>query len=291
VTPATRLERAAPWLLRLTWIGVLVAGGAAVDGATAGRSDAVAAVAHSGGGVLWLAGVATMAVPAVVSLTAMRILVPLVVPTAVVSWLAGADDVDAALFLAVGAVATVVALSAEIGRTFVQASAYGEEDRFLLRAPPAYALAAALAWSVWAAAVVAGPLLLAARNWFVGGAVGAVAIAGAIWGWPRWHRLSRRWLVFVPIGVVIHDHLVLAETVMIRRGALARLRLAPVDTEAGDLTGPAGGHAVEITTTESITAIPAGTEGAEIHLTACLVGPSRPGRTLEAAARRRLAVG
>jgi hypothetical protein len=95
--------------------------------------------------------------------------------------------------------------------------------------------------------------------------------------------------------LVIHDHLVLAETLMLRRAEIGRLHLAPAGTEAADLTGPAAGHAIEILTTESVTAIraatPAKPTGTAIHLTACLVSPTRPGAALAAAGARRLPVG
>ena len=114
-------------------------------------------------------------------------------------------------------------------------------------------------------------------------------------GWPRWHRLSRRWFVIVPIGVVIHDPLVLAETVMLRRQEIAGIRLAPAGTEAADLTGPASGHAIEVSTHEPTTVIFAATpkapRGTAIHLRACLIAPSRPGQVLHGAMRRRLPVG
>ncbi len=101
--------------------------------------------------------------------------------------------------------------------------------------------------------------------------------------------------MIVPIGLVIHDQLVLAETVMLRRQEIAGMRLAASDTQAADLTGPAAGHALEITTVEPVTAIFAATpkqpRGNAIHLTACLVSPTRPGLALTAAARRRLPIG
>jgi hypothetical protein len=107
--------------------------------------------------------------------------------------------------------------------------------------------------------------------------------------------LSQRWFVVVPVGLVVHDHLVLAETMMLRRQEIRTLRLARADTEAADLTGPAAGHAVEIVTTEPVTAIraarPSVPRGSAIHLTACLISPSRPGRALRAAGARQLPVG
>jgi len=289
------VDRFVPWLLRLAWIGVLVTGGAAIDGATATRSEAVGEVARYACLAGWVVGVVAMAVPAVTSLTAVRIVVPIAVPVAIVALFGGADGLDGVLFLLTSVLTTAIAVSAELGRTFVQASAYGEEDRHVLRPPVAYLAAAVVAWTLWAALVIAAPLLLADRRWILGALTGVGAVALAAFGWPRWHRLSGRWFVIVPIGVVVHDSLVLDETLLLRRPELAHIRLAPSDTEAADLTGPASGHAVEISTTDSVTAFLAATpkqpRGQVIHLRACLVAPSRPGRALAASAKRRLPVG
>lgn len=294
--PSVRVfDRLLPWALRLFWVGALVFGGNAIDGATAERSDAVGAVATWGAGAAWVIGVAAMAIPAVISLTATRLVVPLSVPAAVIVWSFGADPVQASLLLGFAAGATVLALSGDIGRIFVQASAYGDEQRHLLRPPAAYLIAVMISWTVWAACVLAGPLLLTTRSWVLGGLLSVAAAALGVWGWQRWHRLSRRWLVVVPVGLVVHDHLVLAETVMLRRQEIAAVRLAPSGTEAADLTGPAAGHAIEISTVEPITAIFAATpkqpRGNAIHLTSCLVSPTRPGRALTSMADRRLPVG
>ena len=283
-----------PWVLRAAWIVVVVAGGEAIDAATLERSSNVADAVTIAAAAGWVAGVAAMAIPSVVGLTATRIIVPLAAPAAVMTWIAG-GGADAAIFLVLALLSLVVALSGELGRVFVQASAYGEEDRHLLRPPPAYALAAVLTWAVWAAAALATPPLLGAGSWPLALGAFALALALGVWSWPLWHRLARRWLVIVPIGIVVHDQLVLGETLMLRRPEIATIRLAPAGTQAADLTGPAAGHALEILTTESVTAILAGTPrapgGSAIHLTACLVAPSRPGRALAGAAARRLPVG
>jgi hypothetical protein len=101
--------------------------------------------------------------------------------------------------------------------------------------------------------------------------------------------------VVVPIGLVVHDELVLAETIMLRRQEVDFVRLAPSGTEAADLTGPASGHALEIHTTESVTVVFAGTpkqpRGKAIHLTVGLISPTRPGRALASIAARRIRVG
>lgn len=286
------IERRIAWVLLVLWVGVVWFADAAIGSAAGGD---VASAARIAGGVVWLVGVAALAVPAVVTLTVARAVVPVSVPAAVVAWAGGADAVDAVPFLALAVLATVVVGSAELGRAFVQASAYGDEDRYLLRPPLAYLVVSAVAWLLWAACLIAGPLLLADRRWVAGGVLTAVAVGLAVWSAPRWHRLSRRWFVIVPVGVVVHDHLVLAETLMLRRQELRGLHLAPAGTDALDLTGPASGHAVEVVVHEPATAIlaasPAEPRGKVVHLTGCLVSPSRPGRMLLAARERRLPVG
>jgi hypothetical protein len=288
-------SRLVPWFLRACWIGVLILGGSAIDSAIAGRSEAVADVSRYGAGVVWLLGVAAMAIPAVTSLTATRALAPLSVVVAGVALSAGADSVNGWMFAAASAVTCVVAFASETARVFIQASAYGEEDRYPLKPPVSYAVAAVIAWLLWSASLIAGPLLLARQQWIAGVVVTGMAIGGSMLLWPRWHRLSKRWFVIVPIGVVIHDPIVLAETLMLRRSEIAALHLAPEASGAADLTGSAIGPAIEIITREPVTALlalpMAETRSDVIHLTACLVRPSRPGQVLTAALSRRLPVG
>ena len=284
-----------PWVLRALWIALLVVGGRAIDGALAGAGATAADTTRWIGLVGWVVGVAAMAVPAVVTLTATRVLVPLTIPIAVVTWIGGAEPIDGGAFLAVASLASVVALTSPVGRGFVQASAYGDEDRHLLRPPLPYLMVAGLAWAVWAALTVTAAVGAAQGRPIIAASFAAIGVAGLALGFPRWHRLARRWIVLVPAGIVLHDHLVLAETLMLRRQEIARLGLAPRDTDAADLTGPAAGHAIEIRTTQPVTVLlglaPGRPAGSAIHLTGCLVAPSRPGQVLAAARERRLPVG
>ena len=138
-------------------------------------------------------------------------------------------------------------------------------------------------------------MLLAARAWIPGAILTAIAVVGTVTLPSRWHRLSRRWLVLVPAGLALHDPVVLGETLMLRRSEVAWIRLAPADTDAADLTGPATGHAIEVGTEALVTALLAPTRqqphGRAIHLTAFLTSPTRPGRALMAAGRRHLPIG
>ncbi|MEM9513532.1 MAG: hypothetical protein AAGA42_01635 [Actinomycetota bacterium] len=282
------------WVARVAWLGVAVFGGIAVEAALDGRSDAVSWVSTIGGWALWALVALALAIASVRSLTAARLLVPLGVVATIAVMIGGAGALQVAALGLPVLIATFAVFTAEFGRQFVQASAYGDEERFPLRAPAAAGAAAVITWVVWAACLVAGPLLLAARSWIAGGALSVLAVAGAVYFEPRWHRLAQRWLVLVPAGVVVHDPVVLADTVTLRTAQVTGIRLAPADTGAADLTGPASGYAVEIELAESITAVyaftPSAPNGTAIHLTAMLVAPTRPGETLAAADRRGLPV-
>lgn len=284
-----------PWILRLAWVATAVAGWTVLVEATEDRSDPVRMMATWGAAAVWLAGVAAMASPGVTSLTATRVVVPLAVPIAGLTAVTGADAVSAATFAATAVAATAVALSADLGRSFVQASAYGDESRFPLRAPVGLGIAGSVAWIVWAAMLISGPVLLVAGPWFIGAPLTALALVATIGLARRWQLLARRWLVLVPAGLVVHDPVVLGETIMLRTAQIAGVGLAPADTEALDLSGPAAGHAIEVRCLEMVTALlPPDRErptGKAVHVRSFLVAPTRPGRFLDDAAGRGLRLG
>ena len=100
--------------------------------------------------------------------------------------------------------------------------------------------------------------------------------------------------MLVPAGLVVHDPVVLADTLMVRTDQILRLGLARAETEAADLTGPASGYAVQIDTTETVSTVfaftPKEPNGRAIHMTGFLVAPSRPGEALRCASARGLPV-
>ncbi len=283
-----------PWIARVAWIVVAVVGGSAVQAAVDGRSQAVVWTTAIGGWLVWGLVALALALAAVASLTVARVGVPVTLVATIGAALAGAPAVDLVALGAPAVIAAGAVMTAEFGRQFVQASAYGDEERFALRMPVAAGSAAIVSWLVWAPALIAGPLMLAAEQWILGGVLVVVGAAGGAFLGPRWHRLSQRWFVFVPAGVVLRDPVVLADTLALRTAQVAHIGLARSDTAAADLTGPASGYAIEITTTESVTAVfaftPSEPNGRAIHLTSFIVAPSRPGAVLRAAARRTIPV-
>ncbi len=283
------------WAARLVWLAVAVVGGAAFGEALATHSRPVQLTGTIGLWAGWGVVAVGMLVPSVRSLTVIRAVVPAGAVVAVAAGLRADGVASAAMCVALAVVATALVFSGEFGEHLAQASAYGDERRFLLRPPLGFLVPAVVSWCVLCACALVGPLALAAEGWVPG--VVLTAAAGAL-GWflgRRFHRLSRRWLVLVPAGVVVHDHLVLADTAMFPTADVAGLALALADTQAADLTGPATGHAIEIRLHGMPTIVMAATRdkpgGRALHVGAVLVAPTRPGRALASAATRHLPVG
>jgi len=213
-----------------------------------------------------------------------RITLPLGPVAATAVLIAGGDVALGTLGLVAGVIAAFAMLSAELGQRWVQFAAYGSEQRFPLRPPLGFVIPAVFLWMLMAAFGTSAVIAAERAQWVAAVALGVAAIALGALGSTRWHRLSCRWLVFVPAGVVIHDPLVLLETAMWRSHVVSGIELAAAATEAADLTGPATGPALEISLRSSETVIMSAgrsvPEGRAIHLTAALVAPSRPGAAL-----------
>lgn len=290
VNPRTYL-----WTLRALTVALAPLMGQAISTATDGRSSVAGLVATIAWGAAVGCLVIDLVVPSPLGLTLLRLVLPAAVPAAIVALVLGAAPAWGVSALAVATLTTLVAFSAESAEALVQGSAYGNEQRLPLRVPAALLLPMALSWVVWCTAVLAAVLLLCARQWVLGAAVTVVA---GLLTWllsRRFHRFSRRWLVVVPAGVVVHDPVVLGETLMLQRANVTLARLAPADTEAADLSGPAAGHALEITVREMTLAVLAAThadpKGKALHVQSLLVAPSRPGRALRAIAAAKVPVG
>ncbi|MFM8794774.1 MAG: hypothetical protein ACKOFF_07845 [Acidimicrobiales bacterium] len=229
------------WVVRVLWLPVgLLAPWADI---AVGRSAAVAATVNAWGWVLWGSALVALAVPSTVSLTVVRTVSPLLL---VAGWWSGgtAQAVTAA-------VAFAVVWHGDTADGLVQGSAYGAETRFCLRTPLVHALAAVPAWSAWVGGLLVGSLLVAAGNPAPGA---GLLVVGALLSRTvprRMHRFSRRWLVLVPSGIVVHDQVVLAETVMVRRSNLASVQMVQPGGEPADLTGGTFGRRIAFVLTNA----------------------------------------
>jgi hypothetical protein len=280
------------WASRAVWVAVGLAGSSALGGALADASTPVQAVALVGGWAAWAAVLLALLVPRSIGLTAVRAGAPAAVAALASGAWRGPAGLDDAVALALAVAAAGLALSAPVADALVDGSSYGDERRFALRTPPRLLPAAAVAWLLAVAVPAAGVLLLAARSWVLGAVLVVAGVAGARLGAPALHRLSRRWLVFVPAGVVVHDHLVLAEPVLLRRTAVQSLGPAEPGP-AIDLTDGAGGLAVAILLNAPVELALVQARGRDRHAAPALtdrvlVAPLRPGAVVATARDRRV---
>lgn len=280
----TRIEDLGPWPARVAWILVAVAGQAAVADALSSRSTPVAVLAWAMVGVGWTAGLVALLVPRTSSLTAVRVVVPGGLATA--AWaVSTGETVDWAdlLALSAAAVALVATTAPWFTEAWVDGSSYGAERRIPLQTPPVIGLVAVLTWSAMAASAVAGPFLLATGRW-VPGTVAVAVGSIVIWrGWESLHQLSRRWVVLVPNGMVVHDPLTLPEPHLFLRTSITAVHPAGVGTDALDLTAGASGLALEVAMDGPVDLLvrDGGREPTTIQRTALLITPSRPARFLD----------
>ncbi len=106
--------------------------------------------------------------------------------------------------------------------------------------------------------------------------------------------MAKRWLVLVPAGLVVHDPIVLADTVMVKSNQLKSIGTFDIDPVFGCPLDQARGYAVEVLTSETVSTVVAFTpqepNGKAIHMTGFLVAPTRPGEALRRASDRGLPV-
>lgn len=275
-----------PWVVRVAWAVLPFTAGPALAAAFDPRSVAVRTAASA---LLWGAWAATLCASLVahpVSLTILRLAAPAAVAAAL--W-AATEGTGAGGLLAVAATLPAVALAylPETGEAFVNGPAYPNERRFPLRVPtPLLFGPLALAWALTVGAPAGAVLLLAARQW-VPGAVLATAGAAAVFFLGRAiHGLSRRWVVFVPAGLVLHDPMSLADPVLFPKAKIVSLDPAAGAGETGealDLTQRAAGLALELVVDEAAKLVlskPGNRVGPSVEADRVRFMPTRPGRVL-----------
>lgn len=298
------IDRALVALVVAAWVLLPFTAGESLDQALSERSGVVRVLASVVLWSSWAVGLACLLVPRSVTLTAARIVIPAAVPLSLWGMVSVSADWQGIAGLSLAVASALLVLSAPLGDRFVNGSAYGDERRFALRPPLGVLLGPLpLVWLIAVTGVAAGPFLLASRNWLAG-------VLAVVAGWPlavlairRVHLLSKRWLVFVPAGLVVVDPMVLASSLLVQRRNLERIGPAVARKRAGprsmDLTMGTVGLRLCIEMNEPAEVLTnrarreAGgsytTPGEEV--TRVHVAPSRPGLVLREALRRRVRVG
>ena len=243
------------WMVRIAWVALALVPNPLGD-ALAGSRATAQNVFTIAAWTLWAIGVGAVAWLSPVSLTAIRNIAPAALVGLVVATLARPNPADAAtawplLVVALAVVATFGAFLPDYAAAHVQASAYGAERRLPLRVPVPQIAPILLTWLVTSGATVGCLFALATETWWLAAVVG-LAAGALLWvAATRLHRFSRRWLVVIPAGVVVHDHLLLAETFMVKANSVTSVRTANDPGEALDLSGVARGSLVIVSLREA----------------------------------------
>lgn len=262
-----------------------------------GADDGFRAIVSAGLWAMFAVMAVVLLLPGALTLTAARIVLP--ANAAASLWAAASADplspLGHGLHLGAGLAAAVVVLTPAFAEAVVDAGSYGDERRYLLRPPGPVLLAVVTpTWVIAVLGVVAGPLLLADRRWAVGAAATAVGAPAAAVAWLALLRLARRWLVFVPGGLVIHDHVTMGQPTPLSRRGIVSLGPAPADTAAADLTANAFGLALELRLSTPIAAAAPTTgrgkpRGGSV-VESVLIAPSRPAAVMATAQKRGIAI-
>lgn len=216
-------------LLRLAWVSLPVTAGSVAADALQRWDTTSRVTAEVLLWLLWVVVLVALLTPRPVGLTAARTGAPLAFAAVVLCVATGRPSLLASIAgLAATAACVVLAAIPPFARACAQGAAYGDEERFPLKVPPALFLGVLpLAVLLVGAGIASGPLLLADGEI----AVGLVCL---LVGFPlAWlllrslHLLSRRWAVLVPAGFVIADPMTLTDPILFPREHI--LGLGPAD--------------------------------------------------------------
>lgn len=285
------------WVFRVLWLVLPFTAGPVFSAALTDTSDTFRIGVTIGLWLLWAAMLIASMVPRTQTFTALRIVAPAAFVAAV--WAAvdarsEAEPWQLILGLVVAGIAATIGLRSTVGDAFVDGSSYGDEARFLLGTPGALLLGPIqLVWAVIVAGALAGPLLLLAQQWILGGILLVVGWPLAFFATPILDRLSNRWLVFVPAGVVVHDKTALREPQLFRKETVAAFGPAPADTELEDLSLASSGLALraELTGPSKMMLNDRSEEVSTTDVAGWIVSPNRPGAVVAEAKERGFTIG
>lgn len=283
-------EKASPWVLRAAWAVLPVSAGVALADRLHGWESTPRTTASILLWAIWAAVAVLTLLPTPASLAAVRVGAAGAVVVTLIAVAYGAPVV-ALLF---PLLATAASARPEVAEWFVNGPAYANERRFPLRVPGALLLGPMwLAGIVVVAGPVGGVLLIAAGEPVTGGVVLVLGGALAYFAGRALFGLTRRWIVFVPAGVVLHDPMSLTDPVLFQRELIETLRAAPATSDSLDLTMGSLGLALELVLLEKVPMVRASgrkdaLSGASARM---LFTPTRPGRVLAEAESRNVPVG
>lgn len=286
------------WIFRFVWLVLPFTAGPLLSRALEDTDRPFELGVTIGLWIIWAAMLIASMVPRTETLTAARVVAPaslVAVIVAVISLLdEGTVDVVLVLGLISTAAAALLVFRPQVSDGFVDGSSYGDERRFLLSTPGALiAGPIQLVWATIAVGATLGPLFLLAERWIIGGILLVIGWPLAFLAVPVLHRLSNRWLVFVPAGLVVHDKTALREPQLFRKDAISAFGPAPVESEVEDLSLNGLGLALraELSAPSKIIRNERGKEVELTDISGFVVSPNRPGKVISEAKARGFIIG
>jgi hypothetical protein len=286
------------WLLRAAWVTLPLTAGPAASDAVASWSTGPRIAASTLLWLAWATGLLATLAPRPQTLTALRVVAPAFVVVAVVIAVDGSASTTATISaLAATILAAALASGHDIASAAANSIAYGDEQRFPLRVPPALFLGPLPLARLLVATGVAAPVLLLADGEIVLGLV-ALLVGGALVAvlGRSLDSLSRRWAVLVPAGFVVVDPLTLADPVLFLREHVRHLApeaATPAAPGVLDLRLGAGAGTVSVGFDDEVELVRAARGrhgGATVTTEAISIAVARRDEMLRAAAGRRLPV-
>ena len=283
------------WPMRVVWFVVLVVSGFGFREIFENTGSRAGTVAEILLWATWFIGLVALLAPSTVALTAFRIVAPAALAAPLLgAVLAGTWNGPVLGAIGVGLLGVVLALTPQVGDVMVNGSSYGPERRLALRTPASLLMGPIqLTWLVLFFGVISGPLLLASGHYILGPIALLVGLVLVPQTSRSLHSLSRRWVVFVPAGFVIHDFWVLAESILFRRPQIRALGPAALDIgNFLDLSANAQGLALMVQLDEKVPlALRAKKDVQTFSAHRLVFSPSLPGALMHEARVRGIKIG
>lgn len=242
----SRTRRSPAWILHaVAWIGLVLTLWPAIIDAVAGAPVAWRIASTVVFWLVWVLGVAAIAVPRPWGLVSLRLGGMIAVEAAVwCAFAAPADGTSNATALALRAAAVVVALgacgvsvTARFGDRMIDGASYPGERRFGMRMPGdaviGIAIAVALPAAAFAAIVATATSTDVARVVFA--VVAILCVLGTVRTYVSLLVLARRWLVLAPRAVAVVDPYLMADAMTIPLQRVIDVSVASDDTSAESL--------------------------------------------------------
>ena len=293
--PGRRSESLSIWIIRVLWLALPLLCGPSLEKSFHDLDSLLRTTVSISLWTLWaLIFVATL-ITSPISLAIVRIGVPAAAALCLWCSLETDGSTSGIIGFVASGFATSIALSAPLGDKFSDGASYGDERRFLLRAPgPVSLFFGPLAWLITVTGLTLGPTLLLNQNFLLGSLLSLCGLPLAAIASNAIYQLGKRWIILVPAGIVLHDHLSVGDPTLINRNQLTNLSPAVIGTDALDLSQGSFGLSLQVSCSTPLSImLRKGTKrnvSENSIVESFLINPARPNVLLAEAEKRNMRI-